>query len=77
MLKTGDVLWDRAAGGDPADLWGNALLAQDDYRLALSFVAEKDLELEGTVLTRLARLFVQVAKLPTVYDNSTVCLSYH
>jgi len=66
LLKTGDVHWDRAAGGDPGDLWGNALLAQDDYRLALSFVAEKDLELEGTVLTRLARLFVQVAKLPTV-----------
>lgn len=66
LLKSGDVLWDRAAGGDPGDLWGNALLAQDDYRLALSFVAEKDLELEGTVLTRLARLFVQVAKLPAV-----------
>jgi hypothetical protein len=73
LLKSGDVLWDRAAGGDPGDLWGNALLAQDDYRLALSFVAEKDLELEGTVLTRLARLFVQVAKLPTVYGNP-LCL---
>jgi len=74
LLKTGDSLWDRAAGGDPGDLWGNALLAQDDYRLALSFVAEKDLELEGTVLTRLARFFVQVAKVPTVYDNPP-CLS--
>jgi hypothetical protein len=74
LLKTGDGHWDRAAGGDPGDLWGNALLAQDDYRQALSFVAEKDLELEGTVLTRLARLFIQVAKVPTVYDNP-LCLS--
>lgn len=69
LLKTGDVHWDRAAGGDPGDLWGNALLAQDDYRLALSFVAEKDLELEGAVLTRLARFFLQVAKVPTVYGT--------
>jgi len=66
LLKTGDVHWDRAAGGDPGDLWGNALLAQDDYRQALSFVAEKDLELEGAVLTRLARFFLQVAKVPAV-----------
>ena len=68
LLKAGDVHWDRAAGGDPGDLWGNALLAQDDYRQALSFVAEKDLELEGAVLTRLARFFLQVAKVPAAYD---------
>ena len=69
LLKTGDVHWDRAAGGDPSDLWGHALLAQDDYRLALTFLAEKDLELEGAVLTRLARFFLQLAKVPTVYDT--------
>jgi len=55
-------------GGDPGGIWGNALLAQDDYRQALSFVAEKDLELEGAVLIRLARFFLQVAKVPAVYD---------
>jgi hypothetical protein len=78
LLKTGDMHWDRAAGGDPGDLWGNALLAQDDYRLALTFVAEKDLELEGAVLTRLARFFLQVAKVPAVYDTRSslaLCLT--
>ena len=67
LLKTGDSHWDNAINGDPDDLWGNAQLAQDDYRQALACVLEKDIELEGATLTKLARFFLVVAKVPTVW----------
>jgi hypothetical protein len=67
LLKTGDSHWDSAINGDPDELWGNAQLAQDDYRRALACVTEKDIELEGATLTRLARFFLTVAKLPSVW----------
>ena len=66
LLKTGDSHWDRAINGDPDDLWGNAQLAQDDYRQALACVIEKDIELEGAALTKLARFFLTVTKTPSV-----------
>jgi hypothetical protein len=66
LLKTGDSHWDRAINGDADDIWGNAQLAQDDYRQALACVIEKDIELEGAALTKLARFFLAVAKVPSV-----------
>ena len=66
LLMSGDSHWNRAIHGDPDDLWGNAQLAQDDYRQALACVIEKDIELEGATLTRLARFFLTVAKVPSV-----------
>jgi hypothetical protein len=66
LLKSGDIHWERAMNGDPDDLWGNAQLAQDDYRQALACVIEKDIELEGATLAKLARFFLVVAKVPTV-----------
>lgn len=66
LLKNRDSHWERAINGDPDELWENAQLSQDDYHQALACVIEKDIELEGTTLTRLAHSFLVVAKLPSV-----------
>jgi hypothetical protein len=65
FLHMGDSHWENAIFGDPDDFWDRAVLAQNDYRRALGYAREKDIELEGTILTRLARFYAQVTKTPS------------
>lgn len=63
LLHTGDQHYQTAVQGDPDDLFARMQLAQDDYRLALVCVEGHDLELEGTILCRIARFYADVTKM--------------
>ncbi|KAG8800445.1 hypothetical protein FRC17_006876 [Serendipita sp. 399] len=66
LLNIGDRHFEDSMRQAPEDMMSYALLAQDDYRAALGHVVGQDLELEGAVLTRLARFHAKLLKLPVV-----------
>lgn len=66
LLHLGDMHFEDVESGEPEEVFARALLAQDDYRAALSFVTGHDVELEGNVLYRLARFHSKVSKLRAV-----------
>ncbi|CCA69010.1 hypothetical protein PIIN_02869 [Serendipita indica DSM 11827] len=68
LLHSGDIHFKEAMEGDPeeGETLARALLAQDDYRVALNYAAGSDIELEGLIISRLARFFAKVIKLPVI-----------
>jgi hypothetical protein len=64
LIHMGDMHFREAETGVAEDMMGRAQLAQDDYRAALFCATGEDIELEGTALSRLARFYCKIAKLP-------------
>jgi len=65
LMEFGDRHFKEAGEGDAEDLFPRAQLAQDDYRAAHVLAKDNDVELEGAILSRLARHHAKVTNMPS------------